>query len=90
MHVFIIGISEGRFRFVADKQEIGTCLLEAEPLTALFRAGKLSLKGEDEVLMYSSSIDFPEDDGAPEGFNPRPVIEAALLALLPEKRRGVP
>ena len=85
MKVFIVGIKEGSFVLQADKKPIGTCPLDAESLTALFRKGKFRLKGQEEVLMHSSSVNHPEDSGAPKGFRAHEIIEQAVLGLTKKK-----
>lgn len=73
--VFVLQISNGRFQLWRGKRIFGNCALHEAELAKLFeRAG---FDRDEHILMCGSSIDFPEDDGAPKNFPAHDVIERA-------------
>jgi|TARA_B110000495_G_C23031800_1_gene614760 hypothetical protein len=73
-----VGIVNGKFEIHAentDTDKMDADTFELDDVAGLARFIKPFRKN---TLATSSSIDYPEDDGAPEGFDARVVLEQAL------------
>ena len=73
-----VGIVNGKFEIHAentDTDKMDTDTFELDDVAGLARFIKPFRKS---TLATSSSIDFPEEDGAPEGFDARAVLGKAL------------
>jgi len=71
------GITEGKFQISVDTpSRYGTFTYELNDVKGMVDLIKPFTKdGWKLQLMTSSSIDFPEEEGAPEDFNARKVID---------------
>jgi hypothetical protein len=73
-----VGIVNGKFEIHAentDTDKMDADTFELDDVAGLARFIKPFRKN---TLATSSSIDYPEDDGAPEGFDARVVLKQAL------------
>ena len=75
-----VGIVNGKFEIHAENTDredgyLDTDTFELDDVAGLARFIKPFRKN---TLATSSSIDFPEEDGAPEGFDARAVLGKAL------------
>ena len=75
-----VGIVNGKFEIHAENTDredgyLDTDTFELNDVAGLARFIKPFRKN---TLATSSSIDFPEEDGAPEGFDARAVLSQAL------------
>ena len=80
--VFVIQISDGRFQLWHGGRIFGKCTLHDADLAKLFKRAKFDPSAH--ILMCGSSIDFPEDDGAPKNFRAHDVIRRAAEKLTRE------
>jgi hypothetical protein len=70
------GIVNGKFEIHVDTPTtVGMETFELDDVAGIAKFIKPFTK---TTLATSSSIDYPEDDGAPEGFDARAVLEQAL------------
>lgn len=77
MIVFILQIVNGRFHLSTQGRKY-TSALTPMALAKMFQRGGYDRHNRDHILTKGSSIDFPEDDGAPDGFDAYAVIKAAF------------
>ena len=75
--VLVVQIEDGRFR-LNHNGKITRAPLTAEGLADLFRGVGYDPRDDESRLMCGSSIDFPEEDGAPAGFNGFDVVRKAV------------
>lgn len=75
--VLIVGIEKGRFRVCAGHR-IETADLTAKALAEVMT--ELGFSPKEHYLMRSSSMDFPEDDGAPD-VDTHEILQHALKLL---------
>lgn len=87
--VFTIGVSKGKFR-VTDGTDENThhTRLDASWLANILKQAGYDPMNELHHLMASSSIDFPEEDGAPEGFDAHAVLREAMVLSFPEDKQA--
>ena len=81
MYVFA-GIVEGCLEMKVDDDHFHYVIkvpLDERGLTAL---GRFCAEHKITACMCSSSIDFPEEDGAPEGFDAHEFLDSALKFAL--------
>lgn len=77
----IIGIEDGAWRISSSRGTKGRWVTERVALDDVEGLRKKLLQYADEngvipcPVMHSSSLDFPEEDGAPEGFDPYTVLD---------------
>jgi hypothetical protein len=71
-----ISVSNGKFEFIDFDQKHETVatfeLTDIEGMRQFFRDNRCA------SIQCSSSVDFPEDDGAPEGFDANAALEQAM------------
>lgn len=78
--VLVVQIEDGKFR-LNHNGKITRAPLTPEGLAGLFRDAGYDPSDEDGRLMCGSSIDFPEEDGAPAGFDAFTAVQRALDLL---------
>jgi hypothetical protein len=78
--IHMLQISSGRWRFTPENDSALTGKLTLEGLVRLLRRG--GFDPANDIIMLGSSIDFPEDDGAPKGFRAREIVRVAREILL--------
>lgn len=72
---FFISVEDGKFRLSCNDKVVGDAYMNAESLAVLFTHAGVN---QNSQMLCSSSIDFPEDDGGPAGFDCRACISKAL------------
>jgi hypothetical protein len=77
--VFVLQISNGLFQLWRGGRVFGKCALGEAELAKLFK--RAGFDKDAHILMCGSSIDFPEDDGAPKNFRAHDVIQRAARSL---------
>lgn len=83
MKVFVIGLSSGQFYIEGpDKIRLETRDLTHASIANLFRVSGFNILADDNMLMRSSSLDFPE--GVTIDIND--VIKKAIIDLLPSDK----
>ncbi len=81
---FVIGIEKGCFTIRTGGSKRDSCDLNAGALARMLVKAGYNARNEHHFLSRSSSIDFPEDDGAPRGFDAHEALrDAILLAMRP-------
>jgi hypothetical protein len=80
--ILIVGIEAGKFCLTQDQGKVLRCPLTAQALAALFRRTGFDPLLPNNLVMGSSSLDFPDEDGAPRGFQAHKVLQEALSLLL--------
>ncbi len=87
MKTLVVGIESGRFTVRASGTKVGDCELKPKALGELLAS--VNFDPRDDQLMCSSSVDFPEDDGAPKGFDGRKAVsEASALCAAARNKKS--
>lgn len=85
--VFVVGVEDGRFR-ISLKGKVTRSDLSAEALSLLLKKVKYDPLDESQILMCSSSMDFPEEDGARKDFDAHDALREAVVLMFPEEKRA--
>jgi len=88
LKVFVLGIEKGRFRISLKRKVNRSADLGAEGLSLLLQKVKFDPLAEDQHLVCSSSMDFPEEDGARKGFDAHDALREAVVLMFPEEKRA--
>jgi hypothetical protein len=72
-----ISVSDGKFKFM-DMSESHDHVVGTFELTDIEGMRKFFKENRPESVMCSSSVDWPEDDGAPEGFDANAALQEAM------------
>lgn len=77
--VLVLGVDGGRFAIRERGNKTLECDLNAGALARMLVKAGYDATNENHVLSNSSSIDFPEEDGAPKGFDAHAIVQRAIL-----------
>ena len=77
--VLVLGIEKGKFVVRIHGDPYDKCDLNCGALARMLLSVGYNPINEDHILMRSSSIDFPQEGGAPRRFNANKVVREAIL-----------
>lgn len=91
MRVLTLGISGERFYLYNDSQRLW-CGLKADALARMFKRAKYSpwAEPQSDALMFSSSMNWPQANGAPRRFDVKRInalVREAAVLLLPKREQ---
>lgn len=93
MRTLILGIRNARFTLYVDGKRRYWCAQNAPALARMFkRAGYDPLaEPRQDVMMFSSSMNWPQDSGAPKHFHigrVDAVVQEAIVLFLPKEEQA--
>lgn len=77
--VVVVGIEDGRFTIRLGGGRVDSSELNSGALARMLVRQGFNPDNENHIIMGSSSIDFPEEDGAPKRFNAHLELQSAIL-----------